>query len=379
MSTKQREGASTTSAAMKAALDLQLFADAGTLVNATGNYVNAYTGDTTAFDSGNTMSPTMKTYYDTELLENARPEMVYTQLGRKQPLPANHGTTVEWRKFNTLPNLEKLTEGVIPTGKKLGMTSLTVEISQYGEYFTVSDRLDIHAIDNVILGGTQELGAASGKTWDELTRDELMTNTNVLLADAYDDTGYKSTPASRAELKTASVTNKLRCRLTPDMIAKAVRQLRNTNTPYFEGKKYVAVVHPSAAYDLMRHPEWNDYHKYSATTEIFEGELGELYGVRFLSSTLAPVWKMAASDSVVFYTTMVFGKDAFGTVDPEGAGMEMIIKDRKQAGGPLEQFSTVGAKGEIAVKILYPERMVCVEHDTSNSAVDEVNCSVGTT
>ena len=117
----------------------------------------------------------------------------------------------------------------------------------------------------ICMNGTQELGAASGKTWDELTRDELMTNTNVLLADAYDDTGYKSTPSSRAELKTASVTNKLRCRLTPDMIAKAVRQLRNTNTPYFEGKKYVAVVHPSTAYDLMRHPEWNDYHKYSAT------------------------------------------------------------------------------------------------------------------
>ena len=30
-------------------MDLQLFADAGTLVNAGGNYVNAYTGETTAF------------------------------------------------------------------------------------------------------------------------------------------------------------------------------------------------------------------------------------------------------------------------------------------------------------------------------------------
>ena len=30
-------------------LNLQLFADAGSLVNATGNYVNAYDGNTTAF------------------------------------------------------------------------------------------------------------------------------------------------------------------------------------------------------------------------------------------------------------------------------------------------------------------------------------------
>jgi predicted DNA-binding protein with PD1-like motif len=37
-------------------INLQLFADAGTLVNATGNYVNAHTGAVTAFDGVNTMN-----------------------------------------------------------------------------------------------------------------------------------------------------------------------------------------------------------------------------------------------------------------------------------------------------------------------------------
>ena len=53
-------------------MDLQLFADAGTLVNAGGNYVNAYTGETTAFPEGGGMTASMKTFYDTELLENAQ-------------------------------------------------------------------------------------------------------------------------------------------------------------------------------------------------------------------------------------------------------------------------------------------------------------------
>ena len=35
--------------------NLQHFADAGTLVNATGNFVNASTGATTAFDSGHSL------------------------------------------------------------------------------------------------------------------------------------------------------------------------------------------------------------------------------------------------------------------------------------------------------------------------------------
>ena len=37
-------------------MDLQLFADAGTLVNAGGNYVNAYTGEKTAFPEGGGMT-----------------------------------------------------------------------------------------------------------------------------------------------------------------------------------------------------------------------------------------------------------------------------------------------------------------------------------
>ena len=50
-------------------LDLQLFADAGTVVNTTGGTVNANTGASTASGA---MSSAMKTYYDTELLDNAR-------------------------------------------------------------------------------------------------------------------------------------------------------------------------------------------------------------------------------------------------------------------------------------------------------------------
>ena len=62
---------------MEHTLDLQFFADAGTLVNATGNYVNASTGETTAFSGANTLSAEMKDFYDTELLENARVEQLY--------------------------------------------------------------------------------------------------------------------------------------------------------------------------------------------------------------------------------------------------------------------------------------------------------------
>ena len=57
--------------------NLQLFADVGTLVNATGQYVNAYTGSGTSFSGTDDLTPTMKTFYDTELLENHRDQLIF--------------------------------------------------------------------------------------------------------------------------------------------------------------------------------------------------------------------------------------------------------------------------------------------------------------
>ena len=457
--------------------NLQIFADAGSVVNITTNgttgTVNAYTGD---YDASQTtthsMSPTMKVYYDTELLENARPKLIFSQLGKQQALPANHGETIEWRKWNTFDKaMTPLQEGVIPTGQKFGITATNVVVKQYGDYTAISDRLDLHAVDDVILGATEEMGAAGGWTADTLVRNELAKGTFVLYADTVDANGVPtSTPVGRYQM--AASNN----RLTPDTVNKAYTWLKKQKAPYYEGNKYVAVIHPSVTYDLRSSDEWIEVHKYSATKEIFEGEIGELHGVRFIESTEAPIWvganlfgtqrylsysaysgsdtttsaqfgvtsayKVTVSETLTndiakelvgrkihiydasatsfvgswtivgatvtggyiwvdqakpasltfasgdlfypgegggstsecaVYATMFFGKDAFGVINPEGMGMQMIIKDASQIGGPLNQFSTVGYKFENAAKILYQNRMIRVESCSAYSTVDTEN------
>jgi N4-gp56 family major capsid protein len=138
----------------------------------------------------------------------------------------------------------------------------------------------------------------------------------------------------------------------------------------------VAVIHPSVAYDLRSNEDWISVHQYDATGEIFSGEIGELHGVRFIENTEAPIVKIGGSGTdadKVCYATFFFGKDAFGVVDPEGMGMEMIVKSKDQAGGPLNQFSTVGYKFEQGAKILYENRMVRVESCSAYSGVDDPN------
>lgn len=279
---------------------LQRHADAGTLVNATTQYVNAYDGSAEAFSGVNDLSAGMKTFYDTSLLENARANLVHAQFGRKQPLPANRGRIVEWRKWNTLPKaLAPLTEGVIPTGQKFGETAMTTALSQHGMYVAVTDLLDLHHIDPVISGATEELGASAGGTEDTLLRNILLQGTNVMYADVINpSTGaYVSTPNYRYELQAGS------CRLTPDMVHKAKTELVKLKAPKIDGW-YVAIIHPSVSYDLTKSAEWEEFHKYAATTEIFQGEIGELRGVRFVETTEAGIFKGPALGGTNRYLTV---------------------------------------------------------------------------
>ena len=346
--------------------NLQLFA-AGTLVNATTQYVNADSGEGVAFEGVNSLGPTMKTYYDTELLENARAQLYFEQLGRKQGLPANRGRIVEWRKWNTLPRADVLKEGVIPNGQKMGMTTLTASLEQYGMFVAITDLLDLHAIDNVLLGATEELGASAGETKDILIRNVLQTGTSVMFADNVSADGTKTAVTGYADMDPD--TN----RLTPDVVAKAATHLKKMKAPTINGK-YVAIVHPSVTYDLRSSEYWIEAHKYSNTTEIFNGEIGELHGVRFIETTNAKITEETVSGGkAMVYSTLFLGKDAYGVINAEGGAMEMIVKDKGQAGGPLEQYSTAGYKFEDCTKILYQERMLRVESCSAFSKIDQAN------
>ena len=435
---------------MKHFFDIQFFADAGTLVNATGNYVNAYDGTTQSFSGNNTLLPEMKDFYDTELLENARVEQFYAQFAKRQPLPRNHKGTVEWRKWNTFAPASQLVEGVIPTGQKFGVTSLTGSIAQYGTYTAITDKLELRAYDDVILGATEEMGASAAETQEKLIRDALAVGTNVLYCDKITLATGAAAPVTKQGGLVDNAT--YACRLTPEMVNRAVTIMKKNRVPRINGK-YVAVIHPSVAEDLRNSEGWIEAHKYAAPEEIFNGEIGELHGVRFIEDVFAPVlagedlasdsrtltinktggysgavtsvafdggtvvadaligrkitingvsavvtdndtttltfdstdFGTVADNAVIYpgegngeggaaYATYFFGKDSFGIIDPEGGALEMIIHDKGEIGGPLNQFSTIGYKFETnGATILYPERLLRVMSTSSYSGTDEAN------
>ena len=229
------------------------------------------------------LSAEMKTYYGMELLENAKPQLVHNQFAATKPLPTGGGKTVEWRKFGSFEKaLTPLTEGVTPDGSGISVSYITKELAQYGDYTTVSDLLDLTAIDDVVLEITDRHGSNMGLTLDTVTRNEIQQGSQVIYAPKLGADGGQTAVLHRYDLTEG-------CKLTSELVAKAATQLKKMNAPTFEGK-YVCILHPSVAFDLRQDPAWVAAHQYAAATELFSGEIGELHGVRFVETTEAKIF-----------------------------------------------------------------------------------------
>ena len=250
-----------------------------------------FAGDMNTQTTGG-LSAEMKTYYGMELLENAKPQLVHNQFAATKPLPVGGGKTVEWRKFGAFDKaLNPLTEGVTPDGSGISVSYITKELSQYGDYTTVSDMLDLTAIDDVVLEITDRHGANMGLTLDTVTRNEIQQGNQVIYAPKINDDGSKTEITSRYALND-------RCKISGELVAKAATALKKMNAPKFNGK-YICIIHPSVAYDLRQDESWIAAHQYAAATELFDGEIGELHGVRFVETTEAKIFcgEDLASDS----------------------------------------------------------------------------------
>ena len=304
------------------------------------------------------LSAEIKTYYSDYLIDNASPELVHDQFGQKRPIPQGNGKIVEFRRYAPLGKaLTPLTEGVTPDGQALSVSTITAEVHQYGGYVTISDILDMVAIDDNIVQATQLLGQQAGMTLDTITREVLNGGSNVQYGDGTSKIG------SRAALTASNV-------LTVKGIQWAVRTLKRENAKPVSGGYFAGIIHPDVTYDLTRDDEWRWPHQYVDTAELYTGEIGRVAGVRFVETSEAKLWvSAAASSSLDVYSTLIIGANAYGVTEIQGGGLQHFVKAKGSAGtaDPLDQRSTVGWKATKAAVRLVEEYMVRIETTSASN------------
>lgn len=278
------------------------------------------------------LSAEMKEFYSQYLIKDVGPALLHAQFLDEEKLPKNHGRTIEWRKWE---DFEKQTtpvvEGITPAPMKLSVNPLRAEISQYIGWVLLTDQVQLLTVDNTLVEYTEKLSQNAKLSLDTITREKIIAGcTNMVFAGgATDIDGVTATSY-----------------ITPNDVAKMATLLRNNNAPTFADGSYVAIIHPSVAYDLMTNERWIDVVKYAATTQIFSGEIGKLYGVRFVQSTEAKLVKSETEGGRDYFICLFFGKGFGKRVALTSDNARIIVKPVGSSGSedPGEQRGSVAWK-----------------------------------
>lgn len=222
------------------------------------------------------MSPLMEAVLNRYVLERNKQERKYTKFGQKVDIPKGKTKTIAFDKLSPLPKAtEPLTEGVTPTGAAVHISRIKGEPEQFGNYVSYTDQLDFFANDPSpeVLKYTDLLTENQLETFEHLDAMELASGLNVF---------YAGSATSRSALTDT---------LTVKDVRRAVTSLKRNKVQPVDGKDFVAFVHPDVVYDLWGDDEWRKPHEYVDTENMYTGEIGKIFGVRFIEDPDACVFR----------------------------------------------------------------------------------------
>lgn len=326
------------------------------------------------------ISPAVAAYAVVRMLKRAMPYLHLEKFGQTYPLPTNSTNTAKFRRYfltgaggsagTTTPGsgfyvpiaTTPLIEGVTPSGSKLANQDYTVTLNQYGDYITITDVIeDIHT-DSVLQQATDILGEQAALTVETLRFNVLKAGTNAF---------YANKVAGRVNISAAiSLTDQRRVttalnRQNAKKITQVVASSPDYNTKSVEAA-YMAVCHPDLETDIRGMTGFKPVADYGPHTTPFEGEIGSVEQVRYLTSTVIAPWADAATSGTLgslrsttgtypdVYPILFFGRDAFGIVPLKGKSSmtPMVVNPKPAPGDPLAQRGTVGWKLWTATVIL---------------------------
>ena len=243
------------------------------------------------------------TYYFKTMLKFSTLKLVHAQFAMKSSAPKNSGKVVQFRRWIQLDTVTTpLTEATVPDGQSISEEEVTATVYQYGGYAATSDLLDLTHLDAKLTHMSMLMGDQGGRSIDEVVRDVMAATTNVQYAN------------SKTSIYTLLTTDEFNV----TEVRKGVRTLEATNTPYFTkggDEHFVAIVDPYTKYDLQSDTLWQDVSKYSDKEQIYSGEIGRLFGVRFVQTTQAKTYANSNLIAGQKYLTTASIAGAIVTVD----------------------------------------------------------------
>jgi N4-gp56 family major capsid protein len=261
-----------------------------------------------------------------EILDNLRPTARWLVPGAYLPGKLIPGTNlIRHIAYGDLSTTDPV---VLVEGEPPDEEPLTLDYEEYG----VKQRVRIVAVTDVALAlnPNELLGIAAEK----VAFDALMTVDRTVAAAITSETPGAAGPVPLA-LTGATVT-------AAD-VRKWAALLKVKNIPTFPDGYYRAMVNPAVVYDLQGDTAmggWLEAQKYASPENLLTGEIGRMYGIRFIETTVGT----STAGSPDTYTTVVFGPDYFAWGDLMSIETFMVRPGGDHS-DPAGQKALVGYKG----------------------------------
>ena len=301
------------------------------------------------------MTNELKQTYDKRLLMRALKDIIYLNYGTKRPIPPRGGKSIEFRRFEKITitaGSYTLTEGTLPTETNATVSAVAATISQYGMYSRVSDVLKAQAYDDTIAEFTDLFGMASAEGLDVVARNTLSAATTIQYADNAHQVGTSGTGSvgSGNYLDAAE-------------LLEAKRTLRRNGAK----PPFTCFIHPDNTKDLMEDPDIRDDFRWTMPENIRSGNIGQWMGLNFVETNnlrLRSSYGMSGAD---VYEVLVFGQEFYGVTELSVQTLRMYYQPPGGVTDPLEQYSTLGWKAALAVRILNNDFGVLINCASSRS------------
>lgn len=294
------------------------------------------------------LSGEVKTFYESKFLERAKYQLMHGEGAQKNTHPKGEGKTIQWNRYSPLgAATTPLTEGSNPSEVNLTASQVTAQLAEYGNVVKISKLLKLTSIDKDATEKVEVLGQNMGETIDTLDREALFAGATVQLA------AGKSAISSIISSDILSATE----------VRKAVRTLQINKAMKYPDGYFIGKIGPYTEFDLKGDTTWVNSATYSDVKKLYNGEVGSLYGVRFINVTN----QKSETSTVEVYSNFIHGANAFAKYDLSGDVPKLYIKvpSESDTSNPTDRYSTIGWAGSYVAKVLISEWVLNVKTGAS--------------
>lgn len=243
-------------------------------------------------------------YYDRVALDTLESNLFMYQACDLKVMPDRSGVAMQIFDYQAMTaNTVPATEGTPDGGQALTQGTATVNLSNYVDYISFSNKVTLTSISNVIAEGAK-----------------LLAYRGALSVDSVISTAVETRASGAPTVDEIAVPNG--SYFIASVARHAVWKLRAANVKPKDDGLFMGICHSLAAYDLINDATaagWTDLQKYSdvtasknpALTGIKGARIGNVGGAMFYESNAIVTEANYLGSGLTAYHSYIFGKNAF--------------------------------------------------------------------